>query len=150
MDYCEVHLGRVFVLRLHHNEILHKTIEKFATEKSIQSALCFFLGGAQDQSKVVVGPKDSDIMPPVPMVTLLKGAHECVGVGTIFTNEKGTPQLHMHASFGRNDNAITGCVRMGVDVWLIGEVVILELTDCGAKRIKDKQSGFEILETRKS
>ncbi len=147
MDYCEAQLGRVFVLRLHHNEILHETIEKFASEKSIQSALCFFLGGAKDKSKVVVGPKDSEEMPPIPMVTLLKGAHECTGVGTIFTNEKGSPQLHMHASFGRKENALTGCVRMGVDVWLIGEVVILELTGCGAKRKRDMQSGFEILET---
>jgi predicted DNA-binding protein with PD1-like motif len=147
LDYCETQLGRVFVLRLHHNEILHETIEKFASEKSIQSALCFFLGGAKDKSKVVVGPKNSEAMPPIPMVTLLKGAHECAGVGTIFTNEKGSPKLHMHASFGRNENAVTGCVRMGVDIWLIGEVVILELSGCEAKRMRDSQSGFEILET---
>ena len=147
MDYCEAQFGRIFVLRLHHSEVLHETIEKFASEKAIQNALCFFLGGAKDQSKVVVGPKDSDAMPPIPTVALLKGAHECVGIGTIFINEKSTPQLHMHASFGRNEKALTGCVRMGVDVWLIGEVVILELTGCGAKRIRDTRSGFEILET---
>jgi predicted DNA-binding protein with PD1-like motif len=94
-----------------------------------------------------VGPKDGNAMPPNPMVTLLKGVHEACGVGTIFMNEGGKPMLHMHASFGRNDNAVTGCVRMGVDIWQIGEVIILELSGGSAKRVKDERSGFEMLET---
>ena len=147
MNYTEAKLGRIFILRLHHTEILHEVIEKFTTQKQIKSALCFFLGGAQNKSKVVVGPKDGDIMPPEPMVALLRGVHEACGVGTIFTDEEGKPTLHMHASFGRNDNAVTGCVRMGVAVWQIGEVVILELTGSSAKRTKNKETGFEFLET---
>ena len=147
MQFTEANLGRIFILRLHNNETLHVVIEKFAAEKQVKSALCFFLGGVQDKSKVVVGPKDGDAMPPQPMVTLLKGVHEGCGVGTIFTDEEGKPKLHMHASFGRNDNAVTGCVRMGVDVWQIGEVVILELSGGSAKRAKNKETGFEFLET---
>lgn len=146
MEFTETQLGRVFVLRLHQNETLHQVIEKFAAEKHVSSALCFFLGGAEDKSKVVVGPKDGNTMPPQPMISLLKGVHEGCGVGTIFTDEAGIPKLHMHASFGRNDNSITGCVRMGVDVWQIGEVVILELKGGSAKRVKNKQTGFEFLE----
>jgi uncharacterized protein len=146
LEFTEAKLGRIFVLRLHQNETLHQVIEKFAAEKQIASGLCFFLGGAEDKSKVVVGPKDGAVMPPQPMVTLLKGVHEGCGVGTIFTDEAGAPKLHMHASFGRNDNAVTGCVRMGVDVWQIGEVVILELAGGTAKRVKNKQTGFEFLE----
>lgn len=148
MNYTEASLARIFILRLHHDETLHKVIEKFADQKQIKNALCFFLGGTQDKSKVVVGPKDGDATPPEPMVTLLKGVHEACGVGTVFTDEKGKPKLHMHASFGRNDNAITGCVRMGVDVWQIGEVVILELAGGSAKRVKNKGTGFEFLETQ--
>ena len=147
MDYTEANLKRIFILRLHHNETVHEVIEKFATQKHIKSALCFFLGGAQDKSKVVVGPKDGNAMPPEPMTTLLKGVHEACGVGTIFTDEEGKPKLHMHASFGRNDNAVTGCVRAGVNVWHIGEVVILELAGGSAKRAKNKETGFEFLET---
>ena len=146
MNYTEAKLGRIFILRLHQGERLHEVIEKFAAEKQVSSALCFFLGGAEDKSKVVVGPKDGAVLPPEPMVTLLKGVHEGCGVGTIFTDEQGKPKLHMHASFGRNDTAVTGCVRMGVDVWQIGEVVILELTGSSAKRAKDKDTGFEFLE----
>jgi predicted DNA-binding protein with PD1-like motif len=148
LNYTEASLARIFILRLHHDETLHEVIEKFADQKQIKNALCFFLGGTQDKSKVVVGPKDGDATPPEPMVTLLKGVHEACGVGTVFTDEKGKPKLHMHASFGRNDNAITGCVRMGVDVWQIGEVVILELAGGSAKRVKNKGTGFEFLETQ--
>lgn len=146
MNYTEAKLGRIFILRLYHGEVLHETLESFAAEKKISSALCFFLGGAEDKSKVVVGPKNGDVLPPEPMVTLLKGVHEACGVGTIFVDEEGKPKLHMHASFGRNDNAVTGCVRMGVDVWQIGEVVILELAGGSAKRAKNKETGFEFLE----
>jgi uncharacterized protein len=147
LNYTEANLRRIFILRLQHNETLHEVIEEFAAQKQVKSALCFFLGGAQDQSKVVVGPKDGDAMPPQPMMTLLRGVHEGCGVGTIFADEEGKPKLHMHASFGRNDNSVTGCVRLGVDVWQIGEVVILELTGSSAKRTKNKQTGFEFLET---
>jgi predicted DNA-binding protein with PD1-like motif len=146
MEFTEAKLGRIFILRLHQGERIHEVIEKFASQKKVSSALCFFLGGAEDKSKVVVGPKDGSAMPPQPMVTLLKGVHEGCGVGTIFTDEQGKPKLHMHASFGRNDTAVTGCVRMGVDVWQIGEVVILELSGSSAKRAKDKVTGFEFLE----
>ncbi len=147
IDITEAKLGRVFVLRLHQGERLHEVIEEFASQKQIAGALCFFLGGAEDKSKVVVGPKDGNVLSPEPMVTLLKGVHEACGVGTIFADEQGNPKLHMHASFGRNDHAVTGCVRMGVDVWQIGEVVILELTGSSAHREKDKNTGFEVLET---
>jgi predicted DNA-binding protein with PD1-like motif len=147
LNYTEASLARIFILRLHHDETIHKVIEEFADQNQVKSALCFFLGGAQDTSKVVVGPRNGDAMPPEPMITLLRGVHEACGVGTIFTDQGGKPKLHMHSSFGRNDNAITGCVRMGVAVWQIGEVVILELAGGSAKRVKNKETGFEFLET---
>ena len=146
MDFTEAKLGRIFILRLHQDEVLHEVIEKFASQKNVSSALCFFLGGAEDQSKVVVGPKEGKGCTIDPMVTLLRGVHEACGVGTIFVNEEGKPKLHMHASFGRNDTAVTGCVRKGVNVWLIGEVVILELTGSTAKRAKNKETSFEVLD----
>ena len=145
LDHTEAKLGRIFILRLYEGERIHEVIEKFASEKQVSSALCFFLGGAEDKSKVVVGPKDGTAFPPEPMVTLLRGVHEGCGVGTIFADDQGKPKLHMHASFGRDDKAVTGCVRMGVDVWQIGEVVILELAAASAKRVKDEETGFELL-----
>ena len=148
MQFTEAKLGRIFVLRLHDGDHLPDILESFAAQNQISKALCFFLGGVKDKSRVIVGPKDSDALPPEPMITLLSGVHEVCGMGTIFVDEEGKPKLHMHASFGRNDKTVTGCVRMGVDVWRIGEVVLLELTGAAAHRAKDKETGFEFLETR--
>jgi predicted DNA-binding protein with PD1-like motif len=146
MQFTEAKLGRVFVLRLHDGDHLPDVLESFAAENQISSALCFFLGGVKDKGRVVVGPKDGSALPPEPMVTLLSGVHEACGVGTIFADEEGKPKLHMHASFGRNEKTVTGCVRMGVDVWRIGEVVVIELVGAVARRAVDKETGFEFLE----
>jgi uncharacterized protein len=149
MQFTEAKLGRTFVLRLHDGDHLPDVLEKFAEEQNIAGALCFFVGGAKDGSKVVVGPKDakSEAFPVEPVITLLAGVSEVAGIGTLFRNEEGEAKLHMHASFGRGEKAVTGCVRMGVDVWRIGEVVVLELAGTEARRVVDKETGFELLET---
>ena len=56
----------------------------------------------------------------------------------------------MHASLGRGDKAVTGCIRMGIDIWHIGEVIILEITDAAACREKDEKTGFEFLEIKRT
>jgi predicted DNA-binding protein with PD1-like motif len=148
MKSTEAKMGRVFILRLHDGDRLPDVLESFAAEKNVSTALCFFLGGAKENSRVVVGPKNGSAVPPEPMVTLLEGVHEACGVGTIFADEDGKPKLHMHSSFGRSENTVTGCVRMGVDVWRIGEVVMLELACEKACRAKNKETGFEFLEIK--
>jgi predicted DNA-binding protein with PD1-like motif len=148
MQFTEAKFGRIFVLRLHDGDHLPDVLESFAAENNISTALCFFLGGVKEKGRVVVGPKDGSALPPEPMVALLNGVHEACGVGTIFADEEGKPKLHMHSSFGRNEKTITGCVRLGVDVWQIGEVVVLELTDTTAYRVKNKETGFEFLEVQ--
>jgi predicted DNA-binding protein with PD1-like motif len=146
MQFTEAKLGRVFVLRLHDDDHLPDVLESFAADQNVKSAICFFLGGAKDSSRIVVGPRKGNVVPPEPMITLLEGVHEACGVGTIFVDEAGKPKLHMHAAFGRKEETITGCVRMGVDVWRIGEVVMLELTGTVARRAVDEETGFEFLE----
>jgi predicted DNA-binding protein with PD1-like motif len=148
MQFTEAKLGRIFVLRLHDGDHLPDVLESFAAQNKISQALCFFIGGAKEDSRVVVGPKNGEAVPPEPIVTRLRGVHEACGVGTILADTEGKPKLHMHASFGRGDATITGCVRMGVDVWRIGEVVVFELTGAAAKRATDKETGFEFLEIR--
>jgi predicted DNA-binding protein with PD1-like motif len=147
MQFTEAKIGRVFVLRLHDGDHLPDALEIFAAQNKLKSALCFFIGGAKKDSRVVVGPKGDGSLPVEPALTLLSGVSEVCGVGTIFTNENGKPTLHMHASFGRGEKAITGCLRKGVDVWLIGEVIMLELTSASVRRVIDKETGFELLET---
>ncbi|MGF3522364.1 MAG: PPC domain-containing DNA-binding protein [Candidatus Bathyarchaeia archaeon] len=146
MHYTQAKMGRVFILRLHDNDHLPDVIEAFAIKEGVSSALCFLVGGMKGNGRVVVGPKDGEVLPVEPMVRLLSGVHEVCGVGTIFLNEEGKPKLHMHASFGRDKETLTGCIRMGMDIWRIGEAVILELTETTAKRAIDKETRFEFLE----
>jgi len=150
MEFTEAKLGRVFVLRLHDGDHLPNVLESFAAAHKVKSAICIFLGGAKDNSRIVVGPRNGNVIPPEPMITLLEGVHEACGVGTIFMDEECKPKLHMHASFGRNEETITGCVRMGVDVWRIGEIVILELKGTDCRRAVDRETGFEFLEVGKT
>ncbi len=145
MRYSEAKLGRVFVIRLENGEVIHETIESFAQENGIRSAALMVVGAADAGSKLVVGPRKGSEVPAVPMEIILSDAHEITGVGTIFEDESGKPVLHMHISAGRGESAKAGCVRRGVKVWLVLEVIIFELTESIAKRRNDPKTGFELL-----
>ena len=146
MKYSESNIGRLFILKLEDGEILHKTIENFAKEKGIKCAAVLIVGGAGSGSKIVVGPENQFSENINPVEYVLDNAHEVHGVGTIFPEKNGQPVLHLHASFGRGESSKTGCVRLGVKIWLILEVIIIELINCKSKRLLDFASGFELLE----
>lgn len=146
MKYSEAKQGRVFVIRLEDGDILHESIEKFAKEKSIKAASLTVLGGADTGSKLVVGPKEGRVSPVVPQECILNDVHEIVGSGTIFPDKNDNPVLHMHIACGRNTDSITGCIRRGVRVWHVMEVILTELVDTNAKRIIDENTGFELLQ----
>jgi predicted DNA-binding protein with PD1-like motif len=145
MQYTEGRFGRVFILRLEDGERLNDTIENFAKGQKLSHGLAFFLGGAGDGSKVVVGPEAgrADI---IPMIYTLRESQEVLALGTIFPNESGEPVLHMHAAAGREGRATVGCTRAGLGVWLTGEVVLLEIMGTeAAQRQKDPATGFQLL-----
>ena len=134
MQYTEAKSGRIFVIRLEHGEIVHEEIERFAREKNIVSAALVAVGGAGAGSKLVAGPKDGDARPIDPMMHVLSNVHEIVGAGTLFTDEEGARLLHMHMACGRDKDSVTGCIRSGVTVWQIMEVIVFELVDAAAGR----------------
>jgi uncharacterized protein len=145
MQYCEARQGRVFILRLEEGERLNDSIEKFAREQQISHGLAFFLGGSADGSKVVVGP-EANREKIIPMIHALKGEQEVLALGTLIPNEAGEPVLHMHGAAGREGQATVGCTRAGVNVWLIGEVVLLEILGADSVwRQKDPATGFQLL-----
>ena len=149
MQYNEGSLGRVFVLRLEEGERLNESIEDFAREQKISHGLAFFLGGSGDGSKVVVGP-EANREAIIPMIHTLQGAQEMLALGTLIPNAAGEPVLHMHAATGREGKATVGCTRAGVEVWLVGEVVLLEiLGTAAAQRQKDPGTGFQLLRISK-
>jgi len=145
MRYCEAKQGRLFVLRLEDGEVMHETIEAFARDHHIRAAYLIVLGGADTGSVLVTGPDQGRQFPVTPKTHVLNGVHEVTGTGTLFPDETGRPVLHMHMACGRGDNTITGCIRKGVKVWQVMEVIIHELTGAAGVRKKDGATGFDML-----
>ncbi|MBN1936136.1 MAG: DNA-binding protein [Anaerolineae bacterium] len=146
MLYSEARPGRVFVIRLEHGDILHKEIERFAREHAIRAAALIVVGGGDTGSTLVVGPERGDQRPIVPMTYVLDNVHEIAGTGTLFWDqETDEPLLHMHIACGREGATRTGCVRQGVRVWQLMEIVLWELVDSSARRVLDAGLGFKVL-----
>jgi len=144
MKAIEGHTGRVFVIRLEDGDVIPRCIERFAKEKGISVGYAILVGGIGD-GEVVVGPRRSEERPPQPMLLPIDGAHEVVGVGILAPSEKGRPVLHIHAALGRSGKTMTGCLRPGVTTWLVGEVILYEILGVDVARVRDKESGFELL-----
>ena len=145
MQYSEVNQGRVFLLRLEDGEIVHEVIERFAREQSITAGAMIIIGGADEGSKLVVGPERGRAQPINPMEHILDNVHEIAGTGTLFPDEDGNPVVHMHIACGRNAETVTGCIRNGVKVWQVMEVVLFELVNTNGKRVFDPDLGFKLL-----
>jgi predicted DNA-binding protein with PD1-like motif len=145
MKYTEARQGRVFILRLEDGDVLHEIIEDFAREKSISAGTLIAVGGADEGSRLVTGPVKGRQMPVEPITRVLDNVHEIAGVGTLFCDETGDPILHMHTACGREESTVTGCIRTGMKVWQVMEVVLIELIDVSAVRAMDNQTGFKLL-----
>lgn len=144
MIVSEGHIGRVFVLRLGDGDRIPDAIEDFAKTRGVSSALVTALGGIE-KGRLVVGPADGDVLPPEPVLTAIAGVHEASAVGTLFPDVDGRPRLHMHAALGRGEQTRAGCVRPGLDVWKIFEVVVIEITGLNLARMRDPKTGFDLL-----
>lgn len=144
MKIAEGSIGRIFVLRLEDGDRLPGCVETFALQRGVLRGFCALVGGV-GSGRIVVGPKEGST-PPEPVLAELLGAHEAAAVGTLFPDESGHPKLHMHATFGKGPDVKTGCIRPGIDIWTIGEFVLVELTGMDAVRKRDAATGFELLD----
>jgi predicted DNA-binding protein with PD1-like motif len=145
MKFSKAQLGRVFVIRLENGEIIHEEIERFARDHGIRAGALIAVGGGDAGSRLIVGPENSHARPVHPLEHILTSVHEVAGTGTLFPDEDGTPVLHMHMACGHNEKTVTGCIRSGVRVWQILEIVLFELTGCSGQRRLDEESGFKLL-----
>lgn len=145
MIVSEGRLGRVFVLRLSDGDRIPDAIEEFAKTREVDSALVVALGGLAN-GKLVVGPEDGTVMPPTSMLAAITAVHEAAAVGTLFPSAPhGKPTLHMHGVLGRGEETRAGCVRPGLDVWKILEVVVIEICGTDLARAHDPETGFSLL-----
>lgn len=142
MDYTQGGLGRVFVARLEDGESVYQAVETIARREGVSSGVVWALGGMR-RGKVVTGP-ETPTGRIEPHYQEFDDARELVGIGTVFLQE-GAPSLHFHAGIGRGDSALVGCPRAGMSVFLVLEVVILELLGLQAARVMDDEAGLRLL-----
>ena len=145
MKYSECKPGRIFVLCLENGEIVHAAIEQFARDHSIAAASLIIVGGADRGSKLIVGPESENELPVTSLEYVLENVHEVAGTGTLFPDEQGIPVLHLHMACGRKSSTRTGCIRRGVRVWHIMEVILFELLESKGRRLYDSETGFALL-----
>ncbi len=144
MQAAEATLGRVFVIRLEDGDRLPDCLEAFARDNALERGLVALLGGAGGGT-LVVGPEDGTAATITPLLQALNGVHEAAAVGTIFPDSTGAPKLHMHAAMGRDDHTLTGCVRQGVNIWKLAEVVVIEIQGNMSRKL-DQSLGLEVLD----
>ena len=145
MKAAEGKVGRVFVIRLEDEDVIPDCLEKFAEEKDVKTGLVTLIGG-MTEGNIVTGPRQTTVMPPDPMITPVDEAHETLGVGVLALDENERPKLHLHGALGRTGSFKAGCFRPGLKTWLVGEVIITEITGVESRRVLDEKSGFILLE----
>jgi len=142
MDYTCGTAGRIFVLKFSHHDDLLQELTRFAKKEKIKTATILLMG-ALAQADVVTGPK-RPILPPQPQWESVQNGWEIVGMGTIFSDQKG-PHLHIHCALGRGKKSLTGCLRKKAKVFLVVEAVVWELKNVRAGKKVDPVSGLELL-----
>jgi predicted DNA-binding protein with PD1-like motif len=147
VKFSECKPGRIFVLCLENGDIVHEEIEQFARDHSIAAASLIIIGGADKDSKLIVGPEQEteNGTPVTSLEYVLENVHEIAGAGTLFPDDQGNPVLHLHMACGRKSSTRTGCIRRGVRVWHIMEVILFELLESKGKRVFDPETGFTLL-----
>jgi predicted DNA-binding protein with PD1-like motif len=141
MQYSEGRLGRVFVIRLEDGEDLIGSIQQFVEKMGLSTGLIIFLGALRE-GRLITGPKEPTVPPGPPFVEDLKGAWETFGVASIYPGDGGKPAVHIHASAGHDDRALTGCLRERATTYLVVEAVVFEFLGLEARREIDERTGL--------
>lgn len=135
MQYSVGEIGRTIVAKVEHGDDLFGSIKELAKREKIESAVLFMLG-ALKSSKIVVGPREV-VVPPEGMPQFFNDGREILAIGTIFSNEQGEPLLHIHGAMGRQESVLVGCIRDLSEVYLVVELIIMELKGTQAHRLYD-------------
>jgi predicted DNA-binding protein with PD1-like motif len=142
MKYTKGTIGRVFLVKFEDDDVLIDNLNLLSKKERIKTATLIFIG-ALKKGDLVTGPK-KPVIPPEPNKLVFKDGWEVMGIGTIFTNSKG-PQLHIHASMGKKNKVLTGCVRGKSKVFLVVEAIIIELKGIKAQKDIDPATGLNLL-----
>lgn len=139
MNYQSGQMGRVFYIRLDDGDDLHASIIDVVRRENIQCAWLQAFGGLKSAG-VVIGPKEP-VMPPDPVWKHIDDTRELLGIGSVFWDEE-KPLIHFHAAMGHHGETLTGCVRKDSRVYLVVEVMLMEVTGIEVTRPWFPKGGF--------
>jgi uncharacterized protein len=142
MKYSQGDIGRVFIVNFEHGDDFLEELRSFVEKENISFATITFLG-AVSGGDVVTGPKKRTL-PAEPNMVALGDVRETVGFGTIVNGRSG-PEIHVHASFGKSGEALTGCLRKNCKIFITIEALITEVCNASVVRALDEKIGHKIL-----
>jgi len=142
MKYTQGKVGRVFVAKVEDGDDLIYEIKKLAQKESIEAGVCYIIGALKEAS-MVTGPEECT-RPPVPVWRIFNDGREILAIGTLFRDDF-EPVLHLHGTTGKGDQTLTGCIRGESQIYLVAEVIILELINTGTIKEFDAEFGFKML-----
>ena len=144
MKYTQGKVGRVFVARVENGDDLLEQLKLLAEKENIEAAVLYIIGALKEAS-LVVGPRECKL-PPDPVWRQFDDGREIIGLGNMFRENGGqVPVFHLHGALGRGDETLVGCIRGQSQVYLVAEVIIIELTGTGAMKAVDPVTGLKML-----
>lgn len=143
MKYTQGKIGRVFIAKVEHGDDLIKELTQLIEKENLEAGI-FYVIGAIKEASLVAGPEQCT-RPPVPIWLKFDDCREVLGIGTLFRDNTDEPVLHLHGALGKGNATLMGCLRGESEVYLVAEVIILEVTESGALKEYDPTSGFKML-----
>ena len=139
MEYQTGAAGRIFYARLDDGEDVHQCLTELVRREQVRCGMFQVFGGLKGAG-VVTGPKEP-VMPPEPVWRNIDDAREILGIGSVFW-EGDTPRIHLHAAMGHHGETLTGCLRKDSRVYLVIELLLLEVTGIDVTRPWWPTGGF--------
>jgi predicted DNA-binding protein with PD1-like motif len=131
MEYQTGATGRVFYARLDDGEDMHHCLTELVRREGVRCGMVQVFGGLKSAG-VVTGPKEP-VMPPDPVWRNVEDAREILGIGSVFW-EGDIPRIHLHAAMGHHGETLTGCLRKDSRVYLVIELLLMEVTGIDVTR----------------
>ena len=139
MEYQAGTTGRVFYARFDDGEDLHEGIRELVSKEKVRCAWFQIFGGLR-RAGVVIGPREP-VMPPDPVWQDVENTREILGTGSVFWDQD-EPLIHLHAAMGHHGETLTGCVRRDSKVYLVVEMMLVEVQGVNVTRPWFEQGGF--------
>lgn len=143
MEYREGTIDRIFTIRFDDGEDCLQGLINLIKEENVRNGWLQIIGGLREVD-LVTGPREP-IMPPEPVWEEMRDGRETLGSGSVFWDENDEPKIHLHGALGLHGETLTGCLRQNSKVYLVMEVLLMEISGFTAARPWYPEGGFNRL-----